>query len=97
VNIPQNVGPNEKDLVLLSFSPSQPSQGEPTITHFGNHRSQPSTLDGIFGMVPKVLGAKKSMANLIFSMFPDNANCVPTIPLGSRTIFISLEDFVFFP
>jgi hypothetical protein len=93
VNIPQNVGPNENHLVLLSFSPSQ---GEPTITHFGNHRSQPSTLDGVFGMVPKVLAAK-SMANLIFSMFPDNANCLPTIPLGSRTIFISLEDFVFFP
>ncbi len=63
MNIPLNVGPNENHLVLLSFSPSQ---GEPTITHFGNHRSQPSTLDGVFGMVPKVLGAKKSMANLIF-------------------------------
>jgi hypothetical protein len=94
VNIPQNVGPNENYLVCTPpFLLHKESQ---QFTHFGNHRSQPSTLDGVFGMVPKVFGAK-SMANLIFSMFPENANCLPTIPFGSRTIFISLEDFVFLP
>jgi hypothetical protein len=83
------VGPNENYLVLLSFF---------SFTRRANNYPFWEIIEAslLLWMVPKVLGAK-SMANLIFSMFPENANCLPTIPLGSRTILISLEDFVFFP
>ncbi len=87
MNIPQNVGPNENYLVCTPpFLLHKESQ---QFTHFGNHRSQPSTLDGVFGMVPKVFGAK-SMANLISS-----SPCFQKMQIAYPQYLLGPEQFLF--